>query len=138
MALVSEDGSNVLDIHNNHVKLNGKLVIGMVAFAGEIDGIPIPGRWYRYGANASSSGGIVMPLSGKVVYLTLSNKDSAQIGSSHLWKNGVITTAQIGVSNEQYKVEEVSEAFVAGDGLQMRFTSGIGLYPVCTFFVQFD
>lgn len=138
MALVSEDGSRVLDVHNDHMHMNGKPTIGMVAFAGEIDGNPIAGRKYRYGGNSSGNSGIVMPLAGKVVYLTLSNGDNQQIGSSHLWKNGIITSDQIGVSNEQYKVVTASTTFVAGDALQMIFTSGIGYHPVATFFVQFD
>ena len=134
--LTSPDGSNTVSVTNDDVLINGRSAKRMVAFTGVIDDAT-PGRYYRYGEESNMIG-IVMPLPGTVVYLTKSNNGNSNTGSSHLYKNGVITDAQIGIVDEYSNVEVVSESFVAGDYLRMRFSAGTATDPCTTFFVEFD
>ena len=94
---------------------------------------------FTYGDGSHDHQGCTMPVSGKVIALTVSSASSG-VGVLELHKSDVATGIKVDLVGN-YGIEYCNYSFNAGDRLHIEmktYTSGTVTSPIAIFFVKFD
>lgn len=113
-------------------------------FVSQINNIASTNEWYDWGKCVSTGpedttfGGVCMPVSGKVISLTISSVNDTN-STIELYKNIIATGIEVECVNK-YGIEYCNYNFNAGDKLTMRVKAEDGdlKKSLATIFVKFD